>query len=250
MKFLKKYALCFVLAIVLILGYEALVASGALSQYMFVSFSTVPETLAKNWDAEVDGLVSSLSMLGTAYIMSVIAGVLLGSLIGLHKVVRHTISPIITFLSAIPVTLITYYALNLLPSFWAASVFIIFLGCFWIILSSTIAAVHTIDKRYLENSATLEVKGAERFFRIVLPAASPGILAGCSIALTLAFYMLAVAETFGATSGLGYFVMTNSELGNWDKTLAGLVFIAIVLGVIMLIFDLIKARILHWTMNN
>ena len=62
--------------------------------------------------------------------------------------------------------------------------------------------------------------------------------------------MLAVAETFGATSGLGYFVMTNSELGNWEKTLAGLVFIAIVLGIIMIIFDIIKARILHWTMNN
>ncbi len=250
MNFLKKYWLAFVLAILLILGYEALVSTKVLANYMFYSLTTVPETISKNWSVMQTGLFSSLSMLGTAYIMAVIAGILIGSLVGLKKIVRHTLSPFITFLSAIPVTLITYYALNILPSFWAASVFVIFLGCFWIILSSTIAAVHTIDKRYLENSATLEVNGVERFFRIVLPAASPGILSGCSIALTLAFYMLAVAETFGATSGLGYFVMTNSELGNWEKTLAGLVFIAIVLGIIMIIFDLIKARILHWTMNN
>lgn len=250
MKFIKKYGIVILIAIILIVAYEVSVNLGLLNSFLFYSITTIPGNLAEFWPKLLEGLKSSLLMLGTGYILSVVAGILIGSLVGLHKNIRTNVSPFITVFSAIPVTLITPYAINLFPSFWAASVFIIFLGCFWIILGTTITAVHTIDRRYLENAATLELKGAERFFRIVLPAASPGILSGCSIALTLAFYMLAVAEMFGATSGLGYFIQYYSDFGRFDIVLSGFVFMAFVLVVIMVLFDALKARILHWTINN
>ena len=158
--------------------------------------------------------------------------------------------PYINAFSAIPVTLLTPYAINLFPSFWVASVFIIFLGCFWIILGSTITAVLTIDRRYLENAATLEIPASHRMFRIVLPAAAPAILTGCQIALKLAFMLLAVAEMFGATSGMGYFIQYYSDFGRFDVVAVGFIFMAIVLVLLMYVFDLIKNRILHWTINN
>ena len=76
------------------------------------------------------------------------------------------------------------------------------------------------------------------------------MLAGCTIALKLAFMLLAVAEMFGATSGMGYFIQYYSDFGRFDVVGVGFIFLAIVLVIIMYLFDRLKAGILHWTINN
>ncbi len=71
----------------------------------------------------------------------------------------------------------------------------------------------TIDKRYLDKAATLELTGVKRFMKVILPAASPSILAGFVNSLRSSFVMLVFAEMYGGGSGMGYFVKKNSELG-------------------------------------
>ncbi|MEL7621979.1 MAG: ABC transporter permease subunit [Clostridiales bacterium] len=221
-----------------------------LNPFLFHSITTIPPLFKQYWPQLIKGLQSSLSLLVIAYLLALIGGIAVGAFIGSKNIVRKNLTPYINAFSAVPVTLLTPYAINIFPSFRIASIFIIFLGCFWIILGTTITAVMTIDKRYLENAATLEIPRVERLFRIVLPAASPAILTGCTIALKLAFMLLAVAEMFGATSGMGYFIQYYSDFGRFDLVAVGFLFMALVLVVILYLFDLIKARILHWTINN
>jgi NitT/TauT family transport system permease protein len=221
-----------------------------LNPFLFHSLSTLPGLFRQYFGQLMTGLKSSLSLLVVAYFMALAAGIAIGAFIGSRNLVRKNLTPYINAFSAIPVTLLTPYAINIFPSFRMASIFIIFLGCFWIILGSTITAVMTIDRRYLENAATLEIPRLQRLFRVVLPAASPAILTGCTIALKLAFMLLAVAEMFGATSGMGYFIQYYSDFGRFDLVAVGFIFMAVVLVIILYLFDLIKARILHWTINN
>lgn len=198
----------------------------------------------------LEGLASSLYLLITAYVLAVLCGIALGTLIGLRKGLRKNVTPYINAFSAIPVPLLTPYAINLFPTFKLASIFLIWLAAFWVILGTTIGAVMSIDKRYLENAATLEIPRMEKLFRIILPAAAPTILVGCSVALSLSFMMLAVAEMFGATSGMAYFVQYFSDFARFDLVMLGFLFTAAVLVLIMYIFDKIRHRILHWTINN
>ena len=223
---------------------------GLLNPFLFRSIFVVLSLFPEYWGQLLTGLRSSLSLLIWAYSLALILGIALGAFIGSKKHVRKNITPYINAFSAIPVTLLTPYAINLLPSFRVASIFIIFLGCFWIILGSTITAVMTIDRRYLENAATLEIPAFHRLFRIVLPVASPAILTGCTIALKLAFMLLAVAEMFGVSSGMGYFIQYYSDFGRFDLVALGFIFMAMVLLIILYAFDLIKGRILRWTLNN
>ena len=102
-------------------------------------------------------------------------------------------TPYINAFSAVPATLLTPYAIHIFPTFTMASIFIIFLGSFWPILGSTISAVMTIDKRYLETAETLEIPSFQKLFKVILPAAAPAILVGCTIALKFSFVLLAVA---------------------------------------------------------
>lgn len=198
----------------------------------------------------VKGLFSSLGLLIPAYTLALITGISLGVLIGLKRLLRKNITPYINAFSAIPATLLTPFAIHIFPSFRMASIFIIFLGAFWPILGTTVNATMTIDKRYLENAATLEITGLERLFKVILPAASPTILSGCAVALKFSFVLLTVAEMFGATSGMGYFVQYYSDFARFDLVIVGFIFMGCVLVGTMQLFDLIKSRILRWTINN
>ncbi|AKA67232.1 ABC transporter permease [Clostridium scatologenes] len=250
-KFIKDRLGMILIFIGMILLYEiATDVFSILDPFLFHGLSKVLPGFTSHLGQLMQGLISSLGLLIPAYIMAVTLGISLGVLIGLKKLLRKNITPYINGFSAIPATLLTPYAIHIFSSFRYASIFIIFLGAFWPILGTTVNATMTIDKRYLENAATLEITGMEKMFKVVLPAASPSILSGCAVALKFSFVLLTVAEMFGATSGMGYFVQYYSDFARFDLVSAGFIFIAVVLVGIMYLFDLIKCRILRWTINN
>ena len=250
-KFIKSYGSVIIIGICILVGYILLTdVFRVLSAFLFPSIFKVIKLFPQYISQLLTGLKSSLYLLVTAYVLAVISAITLGTLIGLKSGLRKNVTPYIYAFSAIPVPLLTPYAINLFPSFQAASIFLIWLAAFWVILGTTIGAVMSIDKRYLETAATLEMPKMEMLFKIILPAASPSILVGCSIALTLSFMMLAVAEMFGAKSGMAYFIQYYSDFAKFDVVMLGFLFTSAVLVLIMYIFDTIKHRILHWTINN
>ena len=249
--FVKNYGAILLVAVCLVVFYILMTdVFHVLSDFLFPSLGDVIVQIPQYIGKLLEGLQSSLYLLIIAYVLAVLTGVGLGTLIGLKAGIRKVVTPYIYVFSAIPVPLLTPYAINIFPTFTAASIFLIWLAAFWVILATTIGAVVSIDKRYLENAETLTMSRMERLFRVVLPAASPGILTGCSVALTLSFMMLAVAEMFGAKAGMAYFVQYYSDFARFDLVLMGFLFTATVLVLIMIVFDKIKERILHWTVNN
>ena len=235
----------------LIIAYELLTdVFSILDPFLFRGLSQVLPRFVSHFDPLMNGLISSLGLLIPAYAMAAIAGISLGTIIGLKRVLRKNITPFVNGFSAVPATMVTPFAIHIFPTFRSASVFIIFLGAFWPTLGATVNAVMTIDKRYLENADTLEINGMERLFRVILPAASPTILTGCTIAIKFSFVMLVVAEMFGATSGMGFFVQYYSDFARFDLVIAGFIFMSIILIGIMYLLDLLKSKMLRWTINN
>ena len=106
----------------------------------------------------------------------------------------------------------------------------------------------TIDKRYIDKAKTLQLDRFKTFTRVILPAASPSIIAGFINSLRSTFVMLVFAEMYGAQSGMGYFVRINSEYGLYDKVWCGFIFLVVVLVIVMQSFELLKKIILRWTM--
>ena len=192
-------SICLIIVLVYILLTDIF---SLIDPFLFPSLKVVLPAFIKYLPQLIDGLISSLTLLVPSYFAALVLGILLGIPIGLVRNLRQNISPFINAASAIPATLLTPYAIYLLPTFRSASMFIIFIGSFWTILGATINAVMTIDKRYLEVADTLEIEGMERIIKVILPGASPTILSGSNIALKFSFLLLTVAEMFGATSGM------------------------------------------------
>ena len=250
-KLFQNYGVIVLIGIGIIVLYVLLTQTfDILSDFLFPDIMTVLKLVPEYIGVLFLNLRSSLFLLVIAFVLAMVFGIGLGTLIGLKSGLRKNVTPYINAFSAIPVPLLTPYAINIFSTFKMASIFLIWLAAFWVILATTIGAVVSIDKRYLENADTLVMPKMQKVFRVVLPAASPAIFTGCEIALTLSFMMLAVAEMFGASAGLAYFVHYYSDFARFDLVMLGFLFTAVFLVLIMYIFSLIKKKVLHWTINN
>jgi ABC-type nitrate/sulfonate/bicarbonate transport system permease component len=82
--------------------------------------------------------------------------------------------------------------------------------------------------------------------KIVMPAALPQIAAGVRIAIAIAIATMLIANMFGSSGGLGYFVILAQQSFDILATWAGLLMIGLVGVVLSGLFALLQHRALAW----
>lgn len=223
---------------------------GLLDPMLFPDLSKVGAALVQAFPQLLESCVSSLGLLIPGYAIGAVSGIVLGVPIALHPRLLRAVKPLIFALSPVPPSMLTPYLIAVLPTFYASSVGIIFLGVFWPYLTGTITGITLIDKNYLDNAAILQLRGARKLFFVILPAAAPHILSGAGTALTFSFILLTVAEMFATDSGLGHFIQYYADFSDYARVLAGLLFTAAVFVCIMLGYEGVKRKVLFWMLHG
>ena len=247
--FVKKYWITVCIFLGLVLLYIFVTEKGLVNPYLFPSTDAIKEAFIASRGMMLGNMTASFKLLIPSIIISLIVALLLGTVMGMSARIREILHPVIYAFSVIPSILLSPFVLLMAPSLFSASVFLIVYNIVWATLFATITGIMTIDKRYLDKAATLELKGFKRLVKVILPAASPSILAGFVNSLRSSFVMLVFAEMYGAGEGMGYFVKKYAELGIFANTWVGFVFMVIVLVIVMQIFEVLKKHLLKWTMD-
>ena len=243
-----KYSITVLIFLLLIFIYYYTTENNIANPYFFPKVSKILKAFDDSKNQMLENLISSFKLVIPSILISLIVGIGLGTIMGLNEWVRDSLHPIIYAFSVIPSILLSPFVLFLSPNITVASIILIVYNTLWATLFATITGIMTIDKRYLDKANTLELSGAKKFFKVILPAASPSIVAGFINSLRSTFVMLVFAEMYGAQSGMGYFVRINSEYGLYDKVWCGFIFLVVVLVIVMQLFELLKKYILRWTM--
>ena len=194
----------------------------------------------------LQGMFSSLYLLGVAYALSLVTAIPGGLVVGSSPRLRNAAEPFSKVLSAIPPIVYIPYAIALLPSFKAASIFVIWSGAFWPVFVSTIAGVVNIPETLLDSARMLHLGKRTFILRVLLPGAMPSILTGASLGLVFSFLLLTAAELIGATEGLGWYVKNFSDFADYARVVVGIIFIGIVITAVSAAFKRIEKRILRY----
>jgi NitT/TauT family transport system permease protein len=149
----------------------------------------------------------------------------LGVLMGRSKLLSSLLDPTINLVRPIPVTAWVPLALIIIGIGDRSTIFLVFLAAFFPTLLNTIAAVHQVPNRLLEAAAMLGTRRGHELYKIVIPAAAPGIISGLRIALGLSWVILVVGETTGIRIGLGAMINEAQEVSKTDLIVAGMIFI-------------------------
>jgi NitT/TauT family transport system permease protein len=140
------------------------------------------------------------------YLLSIVVGVPLGFLMAFSPAVRDYAHPWMTTLYTTPRIAFAPVLLLWLGIGAGSKVAIVFLGCVFPILINSYYGMRVVNREFVELARSLRLGRLAVFWKILLPASVPFILAGLRLALGRGLTGVAIAEWFGATAGLGYLV--------------------------------------------
>lgn len=191
-------------------------------------------------------LATSGEEVGIGYSLGLAVGVLIGFLMGSFRTAREAFDPIVMFLYAIPMVavaplLIVWFGIGLLPK-----VLLVFVAVTLVITVNTEVGVHGVDRALLDMARTFRVSRLAVIRKVVLPSSLPSIIAGMRLAVGLSLIMVVVAELFGATKGIGYYIINAGTSYNTAGVLMGIFILAIVSIAFSSALRSIERRVAPW----
>ena len=199
-----------------------------------------------DYEKILEGVGSSLRLMGLAFALALFFGVGLGLIVGLSDRLSSTVMPIVRVISPIPPIIYSPYAVALLPSFRAASIFVITMTIFWSIFMNLVLSVRQIDRKIMDSARTLNLNQSSMILHVLLPYSLPGIINSVSVSVSTSFLVLTAAEMIGATSGLGWYIKYNADFANFTKVIAGIFVIGVVVTVLNALISLVKRLLIRW----
>jgi ABC-type nitrate/sulfonate/bicarbonate transport system permease component len=151
-------------------------------------------------------ILVSLKEATLGFAFAIVVGVALGLAMGRFEGVRRAVEPFVMALYSTPsVALLPLFVLWLGIGLWS-KVLIVFLGGVFAILVNTVAGVRSVNPRLVETARAFTATEAAIFIYIVLPAATPYIVAGIRLAIGRVLISVFVAELFAANEGIGFLI--------------------------------------------
>ncbi|TDR94871.1 ABC transporter permease [Enterovirga rhinocerotis] len=228
--------------------WEALPRLGLLNETLVPPPSAIPAAFLREvrsgaWLAAV---LSSLSHYLTGLAVGAGLGVGLGILSGMFRLFEDVTAWIVRLLRPIPGLAWVPFAIIWFGVEPAAAVFIIAIGVFWIVFFATQGAIRGVDRDMIEVAQAFGFRSAfARLVKILLPAATPGILVGVRTALGQAWMAVVAAEIFGVY-GVGQRMMQASSLLASDIVLVYMLTMAGLYGLIDAGFVALQNWLLRW----
>jgi ABC-type nitrate/sulfonate/bicarbonate transport system permease component len=128
----------------------------------------------------------------------------------------------------------------------AMKITVIVAGSVWPVLLNTIDGVRGTDAVMTETARSYSLTRAERLRYLVLPAASPRIMAGVRQALSIALILMVISEMFFSSSGLGYRIVYFQRNYLIAQMWGGIVLLGLIGVLLAVLFSLVERRVLRW----
>ncbi|HIJ62371.1 MAG TPA: ABC transporter permease subunit [Rhodospirillaceae bacterium] len=194
-------------------------------------------------------LLVSLSRAAIGFFIGGSVGFALGTAVGFSRLAEAVLDRSIQMLRSIP-----FVASLPLVIVWfgvaeAEKIFVVSLAVMFPIYINTTLGIRQVDPKLLELGRVSGLDTAETIRRIVLPGALPSILTGIRYALAVAWLALVVAETVGASSGIGFLALDAREFLRTDVIIVTIVIYAVIGVLADGIARWLERRLLAWHPN-
>jgi NitT/TauT family transport system permease protein len=191
-------------------------------------------------------LGGSLWTLAAGFILAVLIGIVLGLLMGRFRAVEHFLDLYINALMSAPGTafvpvLILWFGLGV-----QSRIAVVFLFAVFVIIINTMTGVKQVDNVLVEMARSFGAKEREVFFKIMLPAALPAIMAGVRLGMGRAVKGMVTAEMLLTLTGIGAMIMQYGSAFATDALFAVILTILIVAMISMKLVQLIDHRLTGW----
>jgi ABC-type nitrate/sulfonate/bicarbonate transport system permease component len=181
-----------------------------------------------------------------SYLLSAFFGVTLGIILGYFRLIHELLEALIEFLRPMPSVAIIPVAILMLGISDSMIVAVTVYATVWPILINTIDGVRHIEQVLIQTGRSFGLSKARILWRVILPAASPYIVTGLRIGLSIALILVTTAEMVAGSKGLGFFILDEERSMNSGNMYAGIIVVAALGYGLNRLFLVLEARVLKW----
>jgi nitrate/nitrite transport system permease protein len=182
-------------------------------------------------------LLASLRRVATGYVLAAVAGVALGTLVGLSTWAMRGLDPIFQVLRTVPPLAWLPLSLAAFRDGQPSAIFVIFITAIWPIIINTAVGVRNIPADYNNVARVIRLSHIEYFYRIMMPATVPYMFTGLRIGIGLSWLAIVAAEMLIGGVGIGFFIWDA-----WNSSLISDIIVALIyVGLVGFILDRVVA---------
>ena len=160
------------------------------------------------------------------FALAAVVGVVVGIAIGVSDMIRDLLDPWLSALYATPVVAFAPLFVIWMGIGPASKIAVAFLLAVLPIIINTSAGIRTTDQNLVDVARSFAASRGQIFFKILIPYALAFIIAGLRLGVGRAIIGVVVAEFFGTRAGLGYLILTSSQLFDTSALFVAVVILA------------------------
>jgi NitT/TauT family transport system permease protein len=175
-----------------------------------------------------------------------VAAIGAGILISASRTVSDMLMPIVRGLA--PIAPIAWIPLGIVlfgignPT----AIFVVFMGVFFILTISTVAAVGSVDQKLIKTAKSFGATKFQVWTRVIFPAVLPQVFTMLRINFFAAWMAVLAAEMVGLKNGLGMMIILGREMFNTNLILLGMCMVGVTGYLVDVLLVQIQRRILWW----
>ncbi|MEU6256743.1 ABC transporter permease subunit [Streptomyces sp. NPDC047043] len=240
--------------VLLVLGLPAVLfavwwfATAGSTDFYVPPLSAILRKFGEVWvgDRLTADVLPSLLRLTVGYLLAVVVGVGLGLLVGMHRVVRDVLEPVLELFRAIPPPVLVPVIMLFAGIGDTMKVIVVASGCVWPILLNTVEGVRAVDEVLGDTCRSYGITGPSRLWHLVLRSASPQIVTGMRQSLSIGIILMVISEMFAASNGLGFTIVQFQRTFAIPEMWSGVLLLGLLGFALSLLFRLAENRVLAW----
>ncbi len=230
----------------IVLLWELWVQLGRPPAYLVPAPSAVAQELVARWELLRDHTVVTLGAAVAGFLISILIGIPLATLIVASRPLERSIYPILVTSQAVPKVAIAPLILVWLGFGLTPKIVIAVLMAFFPIVIDTVAGLKGVPTQMIFLGRSMGLSPSRMFWRIRLPYALPHIFSGLKVAITLSVVGVVVGEFVGSASGLGYLILLASGRVQTLVMYSALVWLVVIGIVLFAAVQLAERLFLPW----
>jgi ABC-type nitrate/sulfonate/bicarbonate transport system permease component len=191
-------------------------------------------------------LLTTLRRFMEGYLLAAVIAVSAGVALGYFRFAHSLLEMLIEFLRPMPSVAIIPVAILLLGIGDWMIVAVTVYASMWPILVNTIDGVRRIERTLIDTGRTFGLARRRMLWQVVLPAASPYILTGLRISLSIALILVTTAEMIAGSRGLGFFILDEERSLHSGNMYAGIILVAVLGYLLNRLFVALEEKTMKW----
>jgi ABC-type nitrate/sulfonate/bicarbonate transport system permease component len=197
-------------------------------------------------DAFWSDVAPSVARALAGWMLGGIVGIMVGIVAGCSLAARGYIDPVVNYLRSIPKAALVPTFLIVFGASDATRVIAIAASTVWLVLLNTMQGVRAIDPVMRDTGRAFRIPRWKQLTHIIIPAASPKIIAGLRVTLSLSLIVMLVSEWLLTDSGLGFYLIDRQRNYDITEMWAAFLLLACIGYLLNTAFLLVERRLLRW----